>query len=125
MNKHSNINELGAAKTHMALGKIKKQLDEPVVGIGKIISAIQRSQDVDVTGDGKVDDQDKKVLDDLMTQLNNIVAYVGGAGSDILNLNASLRKNRAAVTAIDANLEEKVLRGILRELIKEELKRSR
>lgn len=125
MNKKNGINELSAAKTHMALGKIKKQLDEPVVGLGKIISAIQKSQDVDVTGDGKVDDQDKKVLDDLMSQLHNIVAYVGGAGSDILNLNASLRKNRSVVSAIDSNLAENVLRGVLRVLIKEELKRFR
>ena len=125
MKKSSRINELGAAKTHMALAKIKKQLDEPVVGIGKIISAIQKSQNVDVTGDGRVDDQDKKVLDDLIAQLNNVVAYVGGAGMDIFNLNSSLRKNKYVVSAIDANLEEKVLRGVLRELIKEELKRSR
>ena len=121
MKKSFKINELGAVKTHMALGKIKKQLDEPVIGIGKLISAVKKSQGMDVNGDGTADDQDKQILDDLMNQLNNIVAYVGGAGSDVFNLNSNLRKNKNVAAAIDANLEEAILRGVIRELIKEKL----
>jgi hypothetical protein len=124
MKKSFKINELGAAKTHMALGKIKKQLDEPVVGIGKMISAVKKSQGMDVNGDGTVDDQDKQILDDLMNQLNNIVAYVGGAGSDVFNLNSNLRKNKKVAAAIDANLEEAILRGVIRELVKEKLRKN-
>jgi hypothetical protein len=108
----------------MALGKIKKQLDEPVVGIGKMISAVKKSQGMDVNGDGTVDDQDKQILDDLMNQLNNIVAYVGGAGSDVFNLNSNLRKNKKVAAAIDANLEEAILRGVIRELVKEKLRKN-
>ena len=120
-----NIIELGTVKTHMTLGKIKKQLDEPIADIGRVISAVKKSHGTDVNGDGVFDDDDKKILDDLMNQLNNIAAYVGGAGSDVLNLNSNLRKNKKVAAAIEANLEERVLRGVIRELVKEEILRTR
>jgi len=65
-------------------------------------------------------------LKNLLNQLNSIVAYVGGAGNDLFNLQTKLRKNRDITTKLDASFEnvaEVKLRLAIRKFIKESLKK--
>ena len=102
-----------ASKALIALGKIKSSLDIPIEGIGSFIETVNALYK---------EDPNNTELKTLLDQLNTIVAYVGGAGSDLLNLQAKLRKNKEIVTKIDTSLPEAVVEAIrkeIRRLVKE------
>jgi len=110
---------LGPSKSLLALGGIKKSLDAPVKDIGNFIEVVKSLVEKD---------PQNKDLQDLLSQLNAIVAYVGGAGSDIFNLQAKLRQNRNITTKLDSSFEEKVvetiIRYVVRKVIKEQFDKS-
>jgi len=110
---------LGPSKSLLALGGIKKSLDTPVKDIGNFIEVVNSLVEKD---------PQNKDLQDLLSQLNTIVAYVGGAGSDIFNLQAKLRQNRNITTKLDSSFEEKVvetiIRHVIRKIIKEQFDKS-
>lgn len=114
------ISEIGptVSKSLLALGGIKKSLDAPIKDIGNFIEVVKVLFD---------EDPSNIELKELLSQLNSIVAYVGGAGSDLFNLQSKLRRNRDITTKLDANLEKSVaeakLRLAIRQIIRESLKK--
>lgn len=106
-----------ASKALLALGKIKKSLDIPLEDISSFIQTVKSLSE---------NDPSNLELKNLLDQLNSIVAYVGGAGSDLFNLQANLRSKKDIVTRLDANLPanvvEAAVRRAIRKIIKESLK---
>ena len=109
------ISEAGPSKSLLALGGIKKNLDTPVKDIGNFIEVVKSLIEKD---------PQNKELQDLLSQLNTIVSYVGGAGSDIFNLQAKLRQNRNITTQLDSNFNKSVVETVVRHLVRNIIKES-